>query len=82
MGGGEKRGREDTKKGRSEETWGEEGRRPAREIREDRREGVREGGWREKEIGEERGRKKKCRREQKAQKGEGRKEGGGGEAKR
>ena len=45
IGGGENRGREDTKKGRSEETRGEEGRRPAREIREDRREGVREGGW-------------------------------------
>jgi hypothetical protein len=45
IGGGEKRGREDTKKGRSEETRGDECRRPAREIREDGREGVRKGGW-------------------------------------
>ena len=57
IGGGEKRGREDTKKGRSEETRGDECRRPAREIREDVREGVRKGGWGEEAIGEERGRK-------------------------
>ena len=78
IGGGEKRGREDTKKGRSEETRGDECRRPAREIREDGRKGVRKGGWGEEAIGEERGRKGNVEERAESREGRGKKGRGGG----
>jgi hypothetical protein len=73
------RGRSDADAPQSrEETRGDEGRRPAREIREDRREDGWEGGWGEEEIGEERGRKGTVEERAECREGRGKKGEGGG----